>query len=258
MPLRVRWSVHLWCTPALEARHLETALVSVGDSDYSNELSGYDWWNLKPADREMDGNKTYGTGGALTSARGRGGSAMVCALRDTLHWIIKNRKSIHSLDWHDERLDAHSPYRCQDLAKLLRIFRKLNVSAEGLVSGDGFAAPHDRIFVQRSHLHICKAVFYPGEELYVDEVSSDDEKPRAPPTPVLRGAPTASVASAPSMHTPPPSASEAWVDTAEDELVSPDDSVSQVGAYPTCHRFQTWELYTDSEGVKRRRVHVRE
>ena len=258
MPLRTRWSVHLWCTPALEARHLETALAYVCDSDYSNELSGYDWWNVPTQDRAADGNKSFGSGGALTSARGRGGSAMACALRDTLNWIIKNHQSIHSLDWHDERLDAHVPYRCQDLAKLLRVLRKMRVSADGSVNGEGFAAPHDRIFIQHSHLHECKAVFYPGDELYVDEVSSDDEHAPRLPTPIWRGdGATESAVSELSMHTPPPSASEAGVDATvpEDEIVSPDDSISQAGERPTwCHKLQTWELYTDAEGIKRRRV----
>ena len=167
MGIEKHWKVKLAFTPALSPSKLQTIVTYLGDSDYS--VCCENWYELPVKKRHHAHMRTYSEPAMH--------EAFQKALRDA-----DPTKPVASIGWFNERCGGPGFYQANDVGKLLRILRKLGVSANGEISGEGFEWTGDILFVKDSHLHKPNVTIVAGPRAYVDTYpSSEDERLRLPP-----------------------------------------------------------------------------
>lgn len=157
------WNADLTLSPAVDDATLRKIVDYLGTSDYSTiscSLLDGGWCAMHPSKRMRDeGDVTWGSG--------------------KMHECFKKVLSEYSapvskFKWRDERNGGSTPYECQDIAKLLRICKKLGVDCNGNVRGQGFAHDGDVYFIKKNSIHI--AVMAPGPIVFADDWNSDAEE----------------------------------------------------------------------------------
>ena len=152
------WNAQISFTPALTEENLKCILGYIGKSDYSTID---EWSKLPVSKRTRDNEDTWGCG----------------RMHQRFQNVLKDYKNpVSVVSWDDERNGGSTPYTCQDIAKLLRICRKLGIKASGSVSGEGFAYIGDMYFIIDNTIRA--PVVTPGDVVFQDDYESDDETDR--------------------------------------------------------------------------------
>lgn len=131
------------------------------------QYDGWDWWVTSPAERASERRGCFGAGSPGAAGADSG---MRAAIKGALNRVIAKRYPLGAMEWRDEHLGDNTPYRAQDVGKLLRVLRKRKIDVNGTITGEGFAVEGNVLFVVHSCLHAAKIVTYAGEQVYIDEV----------------------------------------------------------------------------------------
>ena len=143
--------------PPLTLSNVKEIIQYLDNSDYS-QISNYpmNWSDIPPSQRTRAKNDRTWGGGAM------------------IHEFAEVSAPVHSIQWEDSRNGGCTSYECNDIGKLLRILKKLNVTANGSVTGEGFAHEGDTYFIVDNSIHCAR--LSPGPKVFVDGYESDDEK----------------------------------------------------------------------------------
>ena len=148
------WTARLSFNPPLDKNNLEKVVEYIGDCDYS--IIVYRWETLPVKRRTKKNDKTWGNG----------------AMHKTFKQALDNYNiPICNISWYDERNGGNTSYECQDIGKLLRILRKLQINTSGEVEGEGFAYNYQMFFIIDNMIRAPRSI--PGDIIFRDDCESD-------------------------------------------------------------------------------------
>ena len=160
------WHANLTLSPAPDDATLRKIVDYLGTSDYSTITCSYHggWCRLHPSKRMRGETDRYWGSGKM---------------HECFNEVLNKRDApVAKFEWHDERNGGSTPYECQDIAKLLRICKKLGVDCNGNVEGEGFAHGGDVYFIRNNSIHI--AAMKPGPIAFADADNWDSDAEEEP------------------------------------------------------------------------------
>ena len=157
------WHANLRFSPLLKSFEVGEILAYLDNSGYS-VIANYpsNWCDVFPSKRTRAKNDaTWGRAAMINAFTG---------VRD----FLAGGHSMSKITWKDARYGGNTSYECNDIGKLLRILKKLKITAKGTVEGEGFAHDGDIYFIEDNSIY--SAVFVKGPQVFIDDYESDDEE----------------------------------------------------------------------------------